>query len=205
MTNAREGSGRRAWNRVAFTDWLRNSSHPLFYSIGNQCLKTPLQHYPTTAMTPATSTLLRMPLTLFVLLFPHPAWADSESGGSISLPLWGYIIIVICMLGICICSNIFSDRIYGFLERVHRSFARLLKKDANKNQGTIPVHLPPHLQVLPPPPVHSYAESIADYQSSLSSISYASRSDLEASSTPSLERTVSSASNDGVFIAINPL
>ena len=101
------------------------------------------------------------------------------------------------MLGI----SIFSNRIYGCLERCIKKIA-IKKQGTVKNQRTIPVHLPPNLQVLPPPPVDPSAESIADYQSGLSSIRYSNRSDLEAFSTPSLARTVSSASSDGVSIAM---
>jgi len=79
-----------------------------------------------------------------------------------------------------------------------------MKKVAIKNKAAIPVHLPPNLQVLPSPPVYYSAESLADSQSGLSSISYSSRSDLEAFSTPSLARTVSSAtSRDGVSITMS--
>jgi hypothetical protein len=35
-------------------------------------------------------------LTLFVFLFPHPAWADSKSSGNTSVAGWGYVIIAIC-------------------------------------------------------------------------------------------------------------
>ncbi|KIK04891.1 hypothetical protein K443DRAFT_92276, partial [Laccaria amethystina LaAM-08-1] len=153
--------------------------------IVNQCLNTPLQHYPITAMMPPTG---RVPLTLFVFLFPHPAWADSQSSRSTSTPVWVYVIIAICD------TSILSDRIY-------RCYERRVKKVAINNRGTIHVHLPPDLQVLPPLPVHYPAESLADNQSGLSSISYASRSDLEAFSTPSLARAVNSGS-DGVSITM---
>ena len=159
-------------------------------------------------MTPRTGTLFRVPLTLFVFLCPHPACGDSNSGGNTSIPAWAYVIMAICEHTSCYrpkfspnFSAVWRVGLLGTSILLDRIYERRMKKVAIKNQETITVHLPLNLQVLPPLPVCCSAESLADYQSGLSSISYSIRPDLEAISTPSLARTVNSTS-DGVSITM---
>ncbi|KIK04878.1 hypothetical protein K443DRAFT_645268, partial [Laccaria amethystina LaAM-08-1] len=68
------------------------------------------------------------------ILVPAP---DLQSSGSTSTPVWGYVIIAICEYSSLItCPNFYRISV---VRRV--------------GKGSIPVHLLPNLQVLPPPPV----------------------------------------------------